>query len=677
MKVSRMFHQLSSLHNARLTYLLVMIPILLLGGTLRWGAFDEAIINADQSAILDAAFQTAYGRYFPAVGMKSSVGVMQTGIIPLLAAIPLLVVKRVIAVRWFFAALDFLALAWLSKATYKALGSRAALVTALLYATNPWLIEFSRTIWYQTLIATFATVALGCYLWVLSACRNRSPALTCALIGTTLMSMVHLAAAPWGMLLFAFGLFIAWRDKIWGGFWIGFSISGFLALPYLSYLMRTQFSDVFFLLRAGSEAHGGLNTAAYRLAGELLSGSTIVAMAHGDQWDQAIVEWASAPLIFLILLGFMMFITIKALVSGNINRRRREVLSLAFAWSIIVPAIFIFSEVHLQHFYLLHIFPAPLILIGAGIDTIFRRCGSSKTRPMVVQKVLSFCGERARRWSLRVIGYALLSLTLSISLWWASLWLVRIRLEAQGQLQRTTRAWLMDQAAITVNRYLETMPDGQVIVLVANTGDVTPFDWIRAYTQRDAVRVTSAHTGLIIPPGPTCYLLGPGVSDEVLASVASQVDLNPTMTIPANPPWPFYCGAALAPSTPLSPIATWRNGMRLLKAEVRGSFAPNETLYLTYTWHYHPVERHEYHIFNHLLLAEEETLVAQIDGPGVPTKYWRADDILMTQFQLHLPDHLPAGDYHLLTGAYTWPQIERVFLTDGSAAYQVQDFVLP
>ena len=634
-------------HKSRTVHHLFVISILLLGAYLRWGAFDEAIIHGDQSAILDAAFQAAHLRYFPDIGMKSSVGVMQTGIVPLLAAVPLLVINRVIAVRWFFAALDFLALAWLYRAARRTLGRRTALLTSLLYATNPWIIEFVRTIWYQTLIAAFATVAFSGLLWVLSARKGRAAALALALIGATLMSLVHLVTAPWGMLVVAMGLLIAWHYKIWRGLWVGLGVSGVLVFPYLVYLVRTRFSDLAFLLRTGSDAVNGLNTSAFRLAGELLTGSMIVSTTHGDQWDRAIIEWPQEPTLFLILLGIA---ALWAFIDAG--RRRRRLLGLSVAWSVLVPAIYLFSDVHLQHFYLMHIFPAPLILMAAGLDAMLRRV----------------------RVGFRLIGHSLVALLVVITLWWSSLWFVRIRLEAHGQLQRTTRAWLMDRAAITVDRYLEETPYGQVIVLTANRGEVSPFDWIRAYVQSDAVRVTPAGSGLIIPEGPMCYLLGPGVPVETLAPVADHITPTAAMTVPAAPSWNFHCGETRAPLP--SPLATWNNGMRLLETQISGTFAPGEVLDLTYTWHYLPTVRRDYHVFNHLLL-EGRTLVAQIDGAGVPTKYWRAGDVLITYFDLRLPENLSRGAYHLLTGAYAWPEIDRVFLTDGSPAFQVDRLTLP
>jgi hypothetical protein len=401
------------------------------------------------------------------------------------------------------------------------------------------------------------------------------------------------------------------------------------------------------LLRTGSDAVNGLNTSAFRLAGELLTGSMIVSTTHGDQWDRAIIEWPQEPTLFLILLGIA---ALWAFIDAG--RRRRRLLGLSLAWSVLVPAIYLFSDVHLQHFYLMHIFPAPLILMAAGLDAMLHRA----------------------RVGFRLIGHGLVALLVVITLWWSSLWFVRIRLEAQGQLQRTTRAWLMDRAAITVDRYLKETPHGQVIVLTVNRGEVTPFDWIRAYVQSDAVRVTPADSGLIIPEGPMCYLLGPGVPVETLAPVADQVTPKAAMAVPAAPSWNFHCGETRAPLP--TPLAIWNNGMRLLDTQINGTFAPGEVLDLTYTWHYLPTVRRDYHVFNHLL-REGRTLVAQIDGAGVPTKYWRAGDVLITYFDLHLPEGLSKGTYHLLTGAYTWPQIERVFLNDGSPAFQVDRLTLP
>ncbi|MBN2003430.1 MAG: hypothetical protein JXA21_08750 [Anaerolineae bacterium] len=628
--------------------------ILLIGSLLRIAAFDEALIEGDQSAILTAAIHTAHFRYFPLVGMKSSVGVMQAGIIPLLAALPLMIVNRAIAVRWFFAALDLLALAWLYRSTGKTCGRRAAFIVGMLYAANPWIIEYVRTIWYQTLIPTFATVSFAAFLNVLGA-RKAPPAwqLTLALVGATLMGMVHLVALPWALLLFGLGLVLAWKHKMWREFWIGVALSALIVSPYVIYLFQSGFGDLRAILRTGS--HGQVwHTSAYRMARELFSGANPCANAHGKLWDNSVLYWKSADKVvtaMLLLAAAWLVVSIFSRRGSHAYRPYHYVGGFALVWLVLVPALFLRSDTHLQDFYLLGIFPAPFVLIGLWIEDCFSVARGHRWRNL------------ARAVGLLAAGWLLL-----IVAWWISIWVVRIRLEAQGLLERHTRAWLIDTTGAVIQQYLEEQPQRQFIILPEFSGDVSAFDWLRAYVNSDAVRIAPAGAGMIIPADETCYLLGPDVPADVLAPVADRVTLRSDMAIPANPPWDVYC---MPPREALPmPLATWSNGLELLESTVAGDFVASGTLSITYRWHYRVVDPRAYHFFNHLF--QGETFVTQIDGPGVPTPYWRDDDVLITHFVLPLPETLAPGDYRLLVGAYTWPEIQPVLLTDGQGSHTVE-----
>lgn len=627
------------------TALWVGVVIVLWGAVLRLAAFDETLIEPDQSAILDAAFQTAHLRYFPAIGMKSSVGVMQTGIVPLLAAIPLFVVKRVIAVQWFLSALDVLALAWLYRAVRHTLGRWSAGVTGLLYATSPWVILYARTIWYQTLVATFATTAFAAVLVLLAQARRKPGILTLAMVSTTLMSMVHLAAAPWGVLLFVLYGVIAWRQRVWKAFWWGIGASAIIVLPYVLYLLRTSFGDVALMLKAGGEPTG-LNTAAYRLSKELIAGAMIVANAHGDQWDRSVIAWDASTTLMLVLLGLSAVWAVGRTIK---NPRSRPMLLFTVMWVLVVPSLFLFSSIHLQHFYLMMLFPAPYVLLGAWIG----RCTANRASTVI-----------ARLW--RFAGFVATALLVLIALWWSSLWIARIRLEAQGALQRPTRGWLMDRAAMVVAQYLQTEPDGQVIVLAQFEGEMSPFEWLRGYTQAAAVRVVPVNQGFLIPDKPVCYLLGPYVPADVLWPVASSVELRSDMEIPANPPWPFFCVAG--PADHPAPLADWENGMSLLDTQITGELVPNGRLDIVHTWRYRDIKPGPYHFYNHLLV--DGTFVAQVDGGSIPHWYWYDGDTLLTYFTLVLPAELPSGDYVLRTGVYTWPDLERVLRVTGEDGFE-------
>jgi hypothetical protein len=104
-----------------------------------------------------------------------------------------------------------------------------------------------------------------------------------------------------------------------------------------------------------------------------------------------------------------------------------------------------------------------------------------------------------------------------------------------------------------------------------------------------------------------------------------------------------------------------------LKTDVTGEFRPGGQIDIVHVWKYYITESGAYHFFNHVLL--DGKLVSQVDGRGVPFWYWRDRDTLLTYFSLSLPEELPAGDYILRTGMYTWPGLERVLRQTGEDGY--------
>lgn len=638
------------------------VVILLLAAWLRLGAFHETLIGADQSSILAAAFDIAAFRSFPVVGIKSSVGVMQTAITPYLAALPLLLVRRVIAIKWFFSALDLLALALLSMAVKRAFGRAASGVAALLYATNPWVVEFIRWIWYQTLVSTFATTAFAAFLLCFAPSkgeRRHSWWLAVGMVSATLMGMAHLAALPWTAALCALALGLAWRQRRWNGFGVGLALSlGMIAFPYLLYLLKTSFLDVRLLLAGSGQGGVAWNWATYRLSWELLTGAQVFATPRSPLWAASVADGARqfAPALYAGLSAALGLALAGGLWLCWRRPTARALWGFTLAWTVGAPTVFLLTRFHLQHFYLLFLFPAPYVLIGAGgavcLTAPRGRVGA------------------ALRWG----GRLMIALVALLALWWAYIWTVRIGLEQQGLLRAPTRAWLMDVAADRIARRLEAAPDENVIVLTTfDNAHLSPYDWMRNFVNSDRVRVVPVGQGFIIPAEATCYVLAAGASETDVWPVAHLLTERADLSTPATPPWRGYCApprAAATQSALAQPVAEWENGLRLLEVAVAPDFAPGATLTLTYTWHYRAVAPRDYHFFNHLLRGE--TLVAQMDGVGVPPWYWRDDDVLITRFQMQLPPSLEPGTYRLLTGSYTYPEVERVWLVNGEAAYLVE-----
>ena len=189
--------------------------------------------------------------------------------------------------------------------------------------------------------------------------------LALGLVSAALMAMVHLAAVPWASLLLLLGAFLAWRGKLWREFGLGVVLSAIIAAPYGLYLIQTRFADVEILLAgSGSAPQAGLNLATYRLARELLTGAQVLTTPRDPLWAASVVAPDAAYAVIPILLGI-------AALSALYRLIRRDELSapLAFAlgWTLLAPTIFVPTSIHLQHFYLLFLFPAPYVVIAAWL----------------------------------------------------------------------------------------------------------------------------------------------------------------------------------------------------------------------------------------------------------------------------------------------------------------------
>ncbi|MBN1261470.1 MAG: hypothetical protein JXB35_12400 [Anaerolineae bacterium] len=634
---------------SRKAYLWLGGGMLLLAAFFRLAGLEQAYVGGDQASILGPAADIVALRSFPLTGIKSSMGVMQSPVALYLAAIPLLLARSVLAVKWFISVLDLLALALLYRSMRQAFGMLAALITGLIYATHPWVIEFVRYIWYQSFLPIFSTMTFAGLLWSLTTPYRKQAqiGLAFALVSATLMGFVHLVALPWMAVLIVLGALWAWRKRLWRGFLVGGALSGLIAAPYFGYLLRTDFADVLALLNSGTGR--GWSFGNLRMVGELISSRYILRMAHSPIWQEAVWEPAGVYLIYPILLGVAGLGTLGALLTKTQGAWVRGML-LAAGWILLPPLLFVRPSVHMQHFYALFMYPAPFVFVGGWIGR-------------------SFFGVASSWWSRveRVGAHAMTVLVILLTAWWGYIWVVRIPLEQEGKIHQD-RVWLMDRVLQEISSYLREDPTHAVIILNNESGDISGFDWIRSFVGDDQVRTTFAQSGLIIPPTETCYLLGPGVSVEYLEPVMSQLVQRDDMTIKVEPPWQFYCGKML-PDT-RTPLAVWENGLSLLGVEVSGTFAPGGTLALRYTWRYSgAVPQTLFSFYNHLMFGD--TLLAQVDGPGVLSDRWREGDILKTYYALPVPDSLPSGTIQLRTGCYGLHDLQRVALEDGGDGVEV------
>ena len=84
-------------------------------------------------------------------------------------------------------------------------------------------------------------------------------------------------------------------------------------------------------------------------------------------------------------------------------------------------------------------------------------------------------------------------------------------------------------------------------------------------------------------------------------------------------------------------------------------------------WHSNNTSAQDHTYFIHLYQAgaEDEPPVAQLDQqPCLPTSQWHEGEIILDTAVFNLPPNLPAGNYTLGLGWYTWPSFERLSLNE-------------
>ncbi len=108
------------------------------------------------------------------------------------------------------------------------------------------------------------------------------------------------------------------------------------------------------------------------------------------------------------------------------------------------------------------------------------------------------------------------------------------------------------------------------------------------------------------------------------------------------------------------------------------------SLIVTLFWQVFSTPPADLTVFVHLL-DEQGQLVAQFDGPpgggSLPTSSWSPGQLWMDSYPILLPHDLPAGQYQIRVGMYTWPDLlrERVYLDgqDMGDSVMLDQFVMP
>jgi 4-amino-4-deoxy-L-arabinose transferase-like glycosyltransferase len=211
---------------------LALVVIFAIGAWLRFQHIGDIEVNVDQAYPIWQAIQTLDAGQFPLAGQGTSVLFANpplTGyfFVPFIALVrhPIAAYTLTLTLNTFAIWLAYRALRWL-------IGTRPALIGALLFAVNPWIVEDSRRTWVQSLAPFFVCLIFWALVPVLTGqTRHPKRRTLIALVGLALFAHTYLLAyaliAPAGVLIVLY-----WRRVPKRPLWIGIAFFAVLMALY-------------------------------------------------------------------------------------------------------------------------------------------------------------------------------------------------------------------------------------------------------------------------------------------------------------------------------------------------------------------------------------------------------------------------------------------------------------
>jgi 4-amino-4-deoxy-L-arabinose transferase-like glycosyltransferase len=647
--------------------LILLLTLLGAAAFVRLYRLEYSTIGPDQSIVVSIAAKFVKQGEIPLAANKSSAGIMNPPLLEYLLALPLFLKPQLLGVVQFTALINLAAVVACYAFVAALFGRRAGLMAALLFAANPWAVYYSRLIWNPTPIPLFSTLLVGSLLMYFAG-RGRPLWLTLSFLWLAAIIQLHLASMILipllGLIFVLLRRSLALRPVLYG---VALFVLTFL--PFFLFVRGTGFSDVRAVLEAlqgGQEVH--FNLASAHLAIDLSTSRGIFsAVAHGgERWREAVWPWFGLTriemwllLVSLIYAGGAMVKAGREFAAHRLSARTAARLIL-FLWLVFPAAMYLRHGTYLQNYYFLYLYPAPFVLMALFIDDVWR----------YLRRAHPAGGSSSRtRWLARLtLPLALTALACAIALWQLHIFYVRLDLTPRygfdGQAVQQVDRLLALAKEVTASR-----PGCDLIAL--SEGDryeTSPLGLLSSFLAPTNVRYVQTGRGFIIPHACAVYLIA---GQDPWASAWLDEHASRVNGIEAETRWKFYMSTSSSEKfasdlddTPR--IAHWSNGLALRQVTLNSQLRPGETLELTYLWEVTAPPLHSrYHFFNHLLRQSDGALVAQEDGPGVYSLYWRAGDIIVTRFYVTVPPDAAPGVYVLNTGLYTWPELERVPLDNG------------
>jgi len=355
----------------------VLISLILLAAAwLRLSRLDLMEFKLDEALSVMMVMDALDGKGIPTHGIASSVGVYNPPIFIYLLLAPGLFSSDPIWLTQFIALLNVAAIFlcyWFGR---KIWNDRIGLIAAVLFATSPWAVIYSRKIWAPDVMPIFSLLVLG-GLHQLCAHGDRRWFLP-VVIAAGLMPGIHFVGLFAALIV---GLFIlVFRPKVG---WMSWLVAGIvLAMMYLPFLLKDWAT-----FKSGPPLSApAFSVTAFVLAGEIMSHFGIDYLLLGDSarnFYQTLTPAVFVPLTFLGKALMGLFAAGFVMVALELLQPFRHGLPVALlslrpkagklaAWLLVIlplaSCIVLPLNKKLYHHYFTMLYPVQFWLFAAALD---------------------------------------------------------------------------------------------------------------------------------------------------------------------------------------------------------------------------------------------------------------------------------------------------------------------
>ncbi|MBI3361610.1 MAG: glycosyltransferase family 39 protein [Chloroflexi bacterium] len=631
---------------------LAVAAIVALAAFLRMGWPGITEFKADEARLFSLALDLAELKSLPACGIGSSVGLPNSPISVYLFALPLaapFMRNPISGVLW-VGLLNTLAVAacWWIARRYR--GTTAALTAALLFATAPWAVIYSRKIWAQDLLPLFTLAYIGAGLRAFVEGRPRWIAAHFVLLA--LLVQIHLSAIALvpltALLLVIFRRRLDWR-------WVGSGLAlGVVALAPFAACGWARASGAGDTLARLAGQPASLTLDSFALAWLTTVGADTHSLAGPEAFREFLASIPNInPLLWLegaLVVGGGAYLFWHAIRRRG-NRDAEAEAGLVIALWLIAPIIFFLrhNTPVFPHYFII-LFPAAYLAAGAAIVAISDRAS-----------------RHYARWLVPVVPIGIGAAQVGV-------FLVLLNFIATHATPGGFGTPVAMQSAVLREMRARMAEDGADEVLFVGEGDNPAVDEAPAVfdvlLRNVPHRFVDGRAAAVLPPRPAIVIIAQGdlpARDRYLAWAGGDARIESFQLRPGEGE---YARLVLKPTGEVFPPhkapdgSRLANGVEILGYDWRGNAAPGGEIAWEVWWRTGQPGA-DYHFFNHLVDANGARW-GQEDGVSFPSNHWREGDRVISFFTLQISPDAPANPYWVRVGIYTYPDLTNVPVLDAA-----------